>query len=77
MEMSEIVTSRTGQFFWEGSEIERTKVLEQKELLKIWKNLSKYIQYISQFLNFCNFSNQSMIYTNIVNQIIHKILNVN
>lgn len=35
MEMSEIVTSRTGQFFWEGSEIERTKVLEQKELLKI------------------------------------------
>lgn len=61
MEMSEIVTSRTGQFFWEGSEIERTK--------GIIENLEKFIQF-SQFLNFCNFSNQSMIYTNIVNQII-------
>lgn len=42
--MSEIVTSRTGQFFWEGSEIERTKVLE-KELLKIWKNLSNSLNF--------------------------------
>lgn len=45
MEMSEVVTSRTGQFFWEGSEIERTKVLEQKELLKIWKNLSNSLNF--------------------------------
>lgn len=67
MEMSEIVTSRTGQFFWEGSEIERTKVLEQKELLKIWKNLSNSLNF-SIFAIF--FSNQSMIYTNIINQII-------
>lgn len=71
MEMSEIVTSRTGQFFWEGNWT--NKGFRTKGIIE---NLEKFIQF-SQFLNFCNFSNQSMIYTNIVNQIIRKILNVN
>lgn len=39
MEMTEIVTLRTGQFFSRGGKWNWTnkKILEQKELSKIWK----------------------------------------